>query len=621
MPEKEEEKKIPEIEELKEWWDLGKSYYTKDHKRIRLLDATDRGEMWKALGAKFPPYQILPDTNFVSYVKTNVVASLYTVTKSAEVEPTSEEDKEIVQQLNIAMDRIWNLAQVAHYQFQAGERAALVNLGITQVGWNDSLPGFTSDFAKGNVALKNIDPLKFMRDPFATSLETAQWCVTYDIYHKSVFKNDSRYRKAYDDYKNRQNHARQPAQIPEYDHESKIPKGGAKDYDTLIIFWIRDENGQVHEVHTINCEEILYKKENIKPSEFPFAELYCNLPTRGLVGSSECAKIFANNVAYNLMDSIALTAEYKNQRPPKFISSNSGLNIQSFAKHGDEADRTFVVNGQADKAVHYHEFPQTSQTLPSLKQALAMDMQLVTGVDERYTGRDTGSITTTGGTEDMLDRVTLVDTPKIANFEHYAKRLTMLILHNFLQHSSKRKYFHKKPDTTKWETIEVDFPKVSKDTLFNYNINISSELPKNKQRVASMANTLMEKQMQYSQEGGQQIDLITPEEWLMFQDLPMKEYMLERMGIDRIQSATEDAAQVLFEYSQLVDQGMSPEEALMATSDTLDKKRKGTPMEEGPLPPEMMQGGGAGGAVPPTGGGGGMAAPAGGGGAPPMGPM
>ena len=28
----------------------------------------------------------------------------------------------------------------------------------------------------------------------------------------------------------------------------------------------------------------------------------------------------------------------------------------------------------------------------------------------RYTGRDTGSIITTGGTEEMLNRVTLIDT-------------------------------------------------------------------------------------------------------------------------------------------------------------------------------------------------------------------
>ena len=593
---------IPTIEHLKEWWDLCKSYYSKDHKRMKLLDAADRGELWKSLNAKFPPYQILPDTNFISYVKTNVMASIYTVCQAADVQPTSEDDAEIVQQLNIALDRIWNLSKIGFYQFQAGERAALLNKGITQVGWNDNLTGGSNNsFYKGSVTVKNIDPMKFMRDPFATDLSTAQYCLTYDMYHKTIFKEDSRYKEKYDEYKRRTNEARQPEIIPEYDHQAKIPKGNAKDYDTLIIFWVRDE-GKIHEIHTINCEEILYQKEDIKPSEFPFAELHCNLPTGGLVGTSECAKIYANNVAYNLMDSIALTAEYKNQRPPKFISSGSGLNVATFAKHGDEADRTFVVNGQADKAVHYHEFPQTSQALPQLKQALAMDVQTITGIDERYRGRDTGSITTTGGTEDMLDRVTLIDTPKITNYEEYAKQLTHLILHNFLEHGRKRKFFHKKPDSTEWETIEVDFPSLDKKTLFDYSINISSELPKNRQRVAAMANQLMEKQMQYQQEGGSQVEFITPEEWLMFQDLPMKEYMLERMGIQRLRDSIEETSQVLFEYADLVKQGMAPEDALTATARSLDEKRQGKAPEPGPetmISPEA-----GGGMMPPEGGGG-----------------
>ena len=593
---KEKKDNLVEIEKLKEWWDLCKSYYSKDHKRMKLLDATDRGEMWKALGAKFPPYQILPDTNFVSYVKNNLIASIYTVNKSAEVQPTSEDDMEIVTHINIALERIWDLAQIGFYQFQAGERAALLNIGITQVGWDDNLTGGTGDnFYKGNVTVKNIDPMKFMRDPFASSLDTAQYCMTYDMYHKTIFLEDSRYKDNYQAYKKKTNMARQPEVVPEYDVQSKIPKGNAKDYDTLIIFWVRDE-GKVHEIHTINCEEILYEKKDIKPSEFPFAELYCNLPNGGLVGTSECAKIFANNVAYNLMDSIALTAEYKNQRPPKFISSGSGLNIQSFAKHGDEADRTFVVNGQADRAVHYHEFPQTSQSLPHLKQALSLDIQTVSGVDERYRGRDTGSITTTGGTEDILDRITLIDTPKITNYERYAKKLSQLVLYNFIEYSGKRKYFYRKPESTEWESKEVDFPEISKKTLFNYVINISSELPKNKQRIAAMANHLMEKQMQYQQEGGLEISLITPEEWLMFQDLPMKEFLLERMGLERIRSATEDAAQVIFEYADLVNQGMTPEDALMASSKTLDDKRKGKPPEPSPVPPpagpEAAPGGG-----------------------------
>lgn len=573
------------LSQLKEYWAIMTQYYLPEQRKMRLLDATDRGEMWKALNTKFPPYQILPDTNFISYVKNNILASIYTVTKSADIMPTSEKDKEIVINLNVALDRIWALSKVGYYQFQAGERAALLNVGITQVGWDDNLSGGSGDaFYKGNVTIKNVSPLKFMRDPFAVDLDTSGYCCSYDTFHKSVFLENPKYVEKFKAYESKKR-GTTPEQTPA-DLSNPIPKSTAKDYYTLIIYWAKEDN-QVWEIHTINNEEELLRKA-IKPNMFPFSELYCDLPAEALIGSSPCAKIFANNVAMNLMDSIALTAEYKNQRPPKFISASSGLNIQAFNKYANDADHTFVVNGRADQAVHYQQFPAPSNTLPMLRQNLEKGTEQVSGVDGRYTGRDTGSIITTGGTEEMLNRVTLIDTPKIMNYESYTARLTQLILSNFLEFSPKRKYFYKKPDRNTWNTVDVDFPSIDADTLFNYEINISSQLPKNKQRVAAMANMLMEKQMQYNQEGGGGVQLITEEEWLMFQDLPMKEFMLARMGIQRIQNAVEDVSQVLFGYADLIKKGMKPDDAILATANTLDQKRQGVMPQEGPMPAVMQ---------------------------------
>ena len=566
------------ISELKGYWDSCKSEYSKHHKRMKLLDATDRGNLWKVLKAKFPSYQILPDTNFVNYVKSNVVASIYTVTKAADILPTSENDKDLTTNLNIALDCIWNLANIGYAQFQAGDRAALLNLGITQVGWDDEVTGGNttdSNFYKGNVVVKNINPIKFMRDPYADCFENASYCMIYDTYHKNVLLKNPNYKKEFEKYL--EQHKSGPDEVlPKLDIQKDAT--GRKDYYNLITYWVK-RDGKVNEYHVVNNEHILYQKEDIKPSTFPFALLYCELPAEDLIGESPASKIFANNVAYNLMDSIALTAEYKNQRPPKFITSASGLNINSFAKHGDEADKTFIVNGDASKAVHYHQFPAVSNNLQYVKQGLEAGIQTVSGVDGRYTGRDTGSIITTGGTQEMLNRVSLCDTPKIMNFEAYAKRLTQLVLANFIQFSPSRKFYYQEPNSTKWKSVSIDFPEIDNDTLFNYQIAISSELPKNRQRIASVANMLMEKQMQYQQQGTQ-VQLITEEEWLMFQDLPNKELMLERMGLQRMQDVTAEVAQVLYDFAGLVENGMTPNDAMLATAQHLKDTRMGVAPEE-----------------------------------------
>jgi hypothetical protein len=558
------------LSKLKEWYSVGRAEYTVAHRRAVKLDAADRGKLWEAIEARFPAYQILPDSNWVSYIKQNILASIYTVGKSARLIPTSEDDKEIVEQLNIALDHIWSTLNVGQYQMEAGERAALLNYGVTQVGWDNSVcAGLGDAFHKGDVILKNINPLRFMRDPFAIDLDHAAWCVTWDSFHKSVIKDNPRYKEKFEEWLSKSGSADTSSQVTFYTDKVSRDNTNKKDYYTVYTWYVND-NGKVHEIHTLNNECVLYRKDDIKPACFPFAELYCNLPAGDLFGTSECAKVFSNNVAYNLLNSIMLTSEYKNQRPPRFINGQSGINVPAFVKHGNDADRTFVVQGDASKAVHYQQYPQPSaQSIGSMQQ-LGADIKNVSGVDERYTGRDTGSILTTGGIENMMDQVTMIDAAKINNYEAYAARLTKLVISNYIQFSRKRKYFHKNPTTNKWKTIEVDFPKVDTATIFDYQIAISTELPKSKARVEAVADHLMEMQMQY-QGQGVDVDIITPEEWLMMKDLPMREYMQERMGIQRTQNWVSMVSQAVTEYGSLVANGVAPDDAIAATADTMGR--------------------------------------------------
>lgn len=582
------------VADLMDHYSTGQTWYRRAFERMRLLDAADKGRLWEAIQAKFPSYQILPDTNNVSWVKDNILASIYTVCKSAQLLPSSEETVSVVAAINEWLTHYWDTKHIGYYQFLAGERAALTNVGITQVGWNSLAADPENLSGTGAPVLKNIDPMQFVRDPFADSLLTSGWCYTWGPYHASVFKRDPKYKDAFDEYI-RQKLSSSNLSVPNKlgDGPTMTQAQAEKGNHMLVIFYVRDGE-KVHEIHTIAGEYVLFVKEDIRPAMFPFAMLYCNVPAGDLIGTSPAAKIFSNNVAVNLMDSLLLTAEYKNQNPPKFVSATSGLNIGTFVQHGHEADRTFVVSGDASRAVHYHQFPQPSQMAPQLVGRLGANISQISGVDGRYTGRDTGSILTTGGIEAALDQATLIDTPKIMNYEDYTRQITELLLANMLEFSPKRKYVILNPATNKVGAFEVDFPNVPKDILSSFSISISSELPKNKQRIANMANMLMEKQMQYAG-SGMQVELITPEEWLMMQDIPNKEVMRERMGLQRDADFLQKVAEVLTTFSELTKRGVPPEEAMQASAQAL--AASSTPggqfempmvsQEAPPLPPDI----------------------------------
>ena len=558
--------------------------YNRDHKKMRILDAIMQGDMWKALGAKFPKYQILPDTNDIAYIVNNMMASVYSVAKIADVLPTSEQDMQIINDINLALEHEWQISSIPQAQRRAGYNAALFNIGITQVGWDDDLqPNMSTNH--GGIRIRNIHPLKFMRDPFAANLKEAGYCCTYERHHKSTFLQNKNYRDKFEEY----------LATKQLDNSLSLPNvtgqstpSTTDNYYNLVVFWYKVQSGDqvvIDEYHTIDGKFLLYCKHDIKPSMFPFALLYSNDPMDSLIGNSEPARAVPNSVASNIMDSENLTAVYRKSHPVKFASANSGLNLNSFAEHANDADYTFVVQGDATKAVHYAQYPDIDQIGVAIQARLKQDIDRVSGVDGRYTGRNTGSVTTTGGMQEMIDRMTLVDVPRIDRLEDYTKELTELVLKNLIEFAPARVYLVAAPNTPmqkkKYEAKKVNFPEItkgSKDAVFKYQVHVSADLPKNRQRIAEMANQLMEKQMQYDQ-SGKSVDLITPEEWLRLQDIPIKEQMLERMGLQRQSNAVEDVSQVLFEYAELTKHGMNPEEAMLAAANSLNNKRQGLPTD------------------------------------------
>ena len=212
------------LAKLKQNYEYCRQYYAREHRRMRLLDATDKGDLWKACCAKFPPYQLLPDTNFVSFVHYNILASIYTVAKSAQLVPTCEEDVEFCERINVAVEHDWGKNSVGYFQFLAGERASLLNLGVTQVLWNES---------KHQVAYKNVDPIHYMRDPNAESLDVAGYVMTYQSYDKRWFMEQPKYKEVFEREVLKKLRAPSTENVPDYKGKPAVGDSG-KEYNLFI---------------------------------------------------------------------------------------------------------------------------------------------------------------------------------------------------------------------------------------------------------------------------------------------------------------------------------------------------------------------------------------------------
>jgi len=282
-----------------------------------------------------------------------------------------------------------------------------------------------------------------------------------------------------------------------------------------------------------------------------------------------------------MLNSIVATHAYKAQRPPRFVNMASGINLRQFAQYGADADKTFPVNGNASDAVHYGKFPDLPATVAELSAKLDFDIKDKSGIDDVYAGKDFGSVTTTGGTDNVISRSTGRDIVKIQLYEEYTAQLTMLIYQFYIKYGDKRTYAVKDVTTNTIKDVEINFKQIADTTKFDSEFTIQSELPKNKLRLAQMGNMLLEKQAQYKMNP----EIITNEEWLMTQDIPFKELIMSRIGIQRNTKTTEEVTQILFQFAQLIEQGIEPEQALQMVTETMDAQKVPTAeMQQGGMP-------------------------------------
>lgn len=560
------------------------SKYSKVLERMRILDGTDRGKMWDVIKAKFPKYQLTPDSNWVNYIKENLVASIYTTGRYATLFPKSEDDIQYVEELNSAMSTIWDNIRAEYFQFLAGERAALLNIGITQVGWRKNILGGTKNhWYQGDVIFKNVDPMTFRRDPYADIFDNAEYCYYFDEFSLPIIKTKALYKdrlaeiqKALGDKFSTNPGNSNP--VAATDQKENV--NSSNNYHKLTYFYTiyaDDDKGnkegfKIAEVHLLDDRYVLHCNPDLKPRMFPFAILHCNEPAGDIVGASEPAKVFGNALTYNLLNSIYATFAYKAQRPPRFVNVLSGINLRQFAKYGNDADKTFPVNGDASKAVHYAQFPPLPPELIQIKKDIAVDIMTISGVDAMYAGKNTGSIQTTGGMDSMILQTTQRDNQKVLLYEMYTCRLHELVVNNLVQFGDKREYTVKDPITQQIETVKLDFPKIDDDVRFRYGLDVQPYLPRNKQRLAAVANMLLEKQTQYKPDP----EIITVEEWLLCQDIPFKDLIFKRMGIQRNTRITEQVAQTIEMFASLVEGGVEPDMAIDQVANQLQGQQQPT---------------------------------------------
>jgi hypothetical protein len=519
------------------------------------LDMFDRGEQWK--NASIPPWIPKPVTNYIRYVRTIKRANLASAIGKATFMPVNPQYTEQVARLQQAYEHVWESENIQRTIRRILDRTLLQGTGIAYVYNDDSYVGgvYRDEYSpenqlySGKICVKPIPIANFFPDPDAYSVEKCKFIEVTEIMTLAEIKNNPEFKKYCEENGNGKklknlNESNLGTSDQEagtiYDREENPLNNGMNiQGDEMVVLhahWERKygEDGKWKLSCTYyikNMDFILLKREDIKPNIYPFVLCVDEHEENTMWGTSTIMDIFENQKILNKISQIASIIGVLHQNPQKIVSRESGINAADLAKTGTLPGKVWTTNADPQNSIHTLQPPEIPRGLFDLEDRLKNDIREIVGINEAYTGNSVGSLTTSTGVNSLIERATIRDKDKMIQIDEFVENISHLIVLTILYNwKDQRPLSVQSPNG---EPLYANFEPFDDWTADNLEWRVRSDVyakaPTTQASKRQQADQLMQMQGQFQFNP----PIITPEEWIQFQDFDMKEDILRRMEEDR----------------------------------------------------------------------------------------
>lgn len=590
-----------------------KKYYTrfinannavsKKHETWRILDLFDRGQQWD--GANLPPWVPKPVTNMVRYFRTIKRANLASAIPAAHFYAEHPADKQQVELLQKAYEHVWEMEKADRTIRRCIDRALLQGTAIGYVYNDDTYVGGKyygeenpdNHLYVGKICIKRIPNGNFFPDPNAYSLGECKFIEITEVLPLKEVKATPAYQKyagkkladttiadldfdtdASGDFYTRTNtklntsltNVKGDELVTVHTHWERYMKDGKWQVD--VSYYLR------------NADFFLLRIEDVKPNEYPFAILYDEEEENDFWGRSTCEDIIENSKIVNRTAQTAAILATLHQNPQKVVWKESGINAQELAKTGNLPGKTMISNVPANQAVNYINPPEISRSLFEVEDRLKNDMKEIVGITEAYTGQSVGSLTTSTGVNSLIERSSVRDKDKMVQIDDFVERISYLIILNIMYSWDRARPIMSvgKNGEARYDIYEPVDALTADNLELRVRSNVYSRAPITQESKRQQADKLMQMQGQFQYNP----PLITPEEWLQFQDFDIQDEIMKRMEEDRkkteqnsVDNLAKQALQLGVYIHELLNQGLSMEEAQVEAMKKAQEMQQQQPQE------------------------------------------
>jgi len=575
------------------------SYKTEQARVFKILDAADHSDIWKIYNRKIPHFVQTPTHNPIDIIKEATKASIMPTSFQGEFRPFTLEARELAYTCgkyfamkwgNTGMDEVNN--ECADYAFLHGTSGVLF-------GWNDSIVDY-ADVAnyfnpakRSQIQAKAWHPSNVFPDPTAICVEEMRYLAFAERKSKAFLKTIARFRPVMDVIDNAND------SVGQVNNNFVLDKSKMYNLNTVtfITMYRRVDRevvdpltGQKIKTPKVDIiymagRTILDISKDIEPNIIPFVPLYDEQIPNNFWGISKCYKVLSLVLTLNQLDSIEATSYFKNQNPAEFVNALAGLNVADYQNKRNNPDAAFTVNCDPKVVQAFAQRPDLPKTIDAFRAYLIEQIANISGVDAAYLGRNYGSIQTTGGVQQAVDRATMRDSNRIKYIDKFIRKEIEVMVQFYIAQGSKEQ-FYAAPDKNSHDQAGemLEFDPMQLIAREDIEIVVSNVAPKSNQSYEDAAMKLMELQMKYDPASKGYPDFITPEELLGWMNFPkqQKAILLERMRTQQENMKLEEYTAVITAFGQLVDGGMDPQQALLMVAQQVEASKLGqlpaTPM-------------------------------------------
>ena len=581
------------------------SFKEEQAKVFKILDAADHSDIWKVFNRKIPSYVQTPVANLITIIKEATKASIMPTAFAGEFRPLSINAREIAKVADKFFNMKWNAACMDSINSEAADYAFLHGTSGVLFGWQENIvdPSDATQLLNqrslSKLQAKAYHPSNIFPDPTAADVDEMRYLIFAERKSKAYLKSIPRFQEAMLAVEN----ANDSFGNTDPNYILDKAKQSANDVVTFLTVYkkvMRIKTDPITNLQKLTPSvdviymagrNILDVSKDIQPSCIPFVPLYDEKVPNNFWGISKCYKVLSLVLTLNQLDSTEATAYFKNQNPTEFINSLSGLNVAEYQRKRGNPDAAFTVNCDPRVVQAFADRPELPKNLDSFRTYLINTIQEVSGVDAVYLGRSYGSIQTTGGVSQAIDRATMRDNNRIKSIDGFIHKELEIIAQFFILNGGKETFYpqtvNQRDETT---NQELTFDPTVLATRQDITIEVSNCAPRSNASYEEAAQKLFELQMKYAPGQKGYPDIITPEELVNWLNIPkpQKTVLLERMSAQMQNMKVEEYTAVLTAIGTLTQGGMPVEQAVQEVAKQIEMSAMGQLPATNPNPGSNM---------------------------------